>query len=204
MTAVALPDLPSELIHEISNHMSYGSRLALQLSCSELFAKADRPTRPTKDYSMADLLEIEQWPEYNRAKLMPPECQQPVGQLDFFACHLCLKIRSADRFANAMMKGKRGKLGQGTVEERSKRFCIPCGTKYRRYQRGTYLQFGGPSAWHGFVCRGCGKFEVTEYCSKAQVAGRKCTVCWDRSHNEKPCDPFDISVDCSDWRDILL
>ena len=157
MTAVAFPDLPSEMIDEISKHMSYGSRLALHLSCRGLFAKTDHlnrptytgPTLPTKAYRMADLLEIEQWPEYNAVKFMPPESRQPVGQLDFFACHLCLKIRSADKFANAMMKGKRGKLGEGTVEERSKRFCIPCGITHGKYQRGTYLRFGGGvrSAW---------------------------------------------------------
>jgi hypothetical protein len=44
---------------------------------------------------------------------MPLKYKQPSGQRDFFACHLCLKIRSADRFANTMMKSKRGKLGQG-------------------------------------------------------------------------------------------
>lgn len=88
--------------------------------------------------------EIEQWPECNGAKSMPLECRQPVGQLHFFACHLCLKIRSADIFANAMMKGKRGKLDQGTVAEMSTRFCLPCGVKYGKYQVGTYLQYGGP------------------------------------------------------------
>jgi hypothetical protein len=143
MTAAALPAWPSELIHEISNYMSYGSRLALQLSCRELFAKTDRPDRPTKGYSMADLLEIEQWPEYNGAKIMPPELKQPVGQRDFFACHLCLKIRSADRFANAMMKGKRGKLGQGTVVERSKRFVYRAGSSMDDTRQEHIFSLGG-------------------------------------------------------------
>jgi hypothetical protein len=44
-----------------------------------LFAKTERPNRPIKDYSLADLVEIEQWPEYNGAKFMPPECRQPSG-----------------------------------------------------------------------------------------------------------------------------
>lgn len=166
-------------------------------------AKTDRLNRPTGGYSMADLLEIEQWPEYNAAKFMPLQCRQP-GQLDFFACHLCLKIRSADRFANAMMKGRRGKLGEGTVEERSKRFCIPCGTTRGKYQRGTYLRFGGASGQHGFVCRRCGRFE-TGYHSEVPVAERRCAVCWESGHKkQRLCDPFDISIDCSDWRDIFL
>jgi hypothetical protein len=137
---MALPSLPAELIDQISNKMSYGSRLALKLSCRELLEKTGLPT---KRYSMADLLEIEQWPEYNGAKSMPLESKQPSGQRDVFACHLCLKIRSADNFANAMMKSKRGKLGQGTVGERSERFCIQCGVKCRIYWAGTYVHFGG-------------------------------------------------------------
>ncbi|KFZ04027.1 hypothetical protein V501_09259, partial [Pseudogymnoascus sp. VKM F-4519 (FW-2642)] len=120
---MTLQDLPPEILHDISNYISYGSRLALKFSCRALFAKiddvnphacTDQTTSPNKSYSMADLLEIEQWPEYNGAKFMPAEARQPMGQRDFFACHICLKILSAHKFSNAMMKGKRGKLG-GTL-----------------------------------------------------------------------------------------
>jgi len=76
--------------------------------------------------------------------------KQPDWQ-DFFACHLCLKISSACNFSNAMMKGKRGKLGTGTVAERARHLCIPCGIAHRIYPRGTYLQFGGGRGgqWEG-------------------------------------------------------
>jgi hypothetical protein len=37
---------------------------------------------------LADLVEIEQWPEYNGAKFMPTECRQPSGQPEFFASYL--------------------------------------------------------------------------------------------------------------------
>jgi hypothetical protein len=142
---------------------------------------------------MADLLEIEQWPEYNAAKFKPLQSRQPVSQLDFFACHLCLKIRSADRFCNAMMKGKRGKLGKGTVEERSKRFCISCGITHGIYQRGIYVRWGGASGQRGFVCWWCGRFE-SRHCSEVHLAKpeRKCAVC---SHKKQ---------EPSDWRDVLL
>lgn len=195
-----LPSLPSETILHISDYLSYGSQLALKLSCRKLFVKTDHPT---ERYTMADLLEIDQWPDYNGAKSMPPECMQPDGQRDFFGCHLCLKIRSADNFANAMMKSKRGKLGQGTVEEKSKRFCIRCGIAYGKYQRGTYLQFGGVAGWRGLVCCRCGNFEATQGYSEKQVAERRCCMCWDHSHQRKAqWDPFYISIDCSDWRDL--
>jgi hypothetical protein len=184
--AIALPGLPSELIDQISNNMSYGSRLALKLPCRELLGKTGLPT---KRYSMADLLEIEQWPEYNRAKSMPLESKQPSGQRDFFACHLCLKIRSADNFANTIMKSKRGKLGQGTVGERSERFCIQCGVKYGIYRAGTYIHFGGAAQSHGFVCWGCGIFEDIGYCTEAQIVKRRYPVCWSRTSKEQR-DPF--------------
>jgi len=153
---------------------------------------------------MADLLEIERWPEYNAPEYEPPESKQPDLQ-DFFACRLCLKIRSACKFSNAMMKGKRGKLGTGTVTDRSQRFCIPCGIAHGIYQRGTYLQFGGAVGGYGFVCRGCGKFELTRYGCETQAAKRTCAACSDVGGRKyEPCDPFYISVDCSDWRDIFL
>lgn len=78
---------------------------------------------------------LPRWPGYQGAKRMPRECTQPGGQLGFFACHLCPKICSADRFANAMMRGKCGKFGQSTVEERSRRFCSPCGITHVKYTR---------------------------------------------------------------------
>lgn len=211
MTIMTLQGLPPEILNEISNFSSYGSRLALKLSRRGLFAKiedvnphagTDRTTSPNKSYSMTDLLGIEQWPEYNGAKFMPAEARQLTGQSDFFACHICLKILSADRFSNAMMKGRRGKLS-GSLLERSKRFCVQCGIAHRRYPPGTYLQFGGASGGYGFLCCICGRFEETVYCSQIQIFERRCSVYCGSSYKGSP-DPFDISIDCSDWRDILL
>lgn len=75
---------------------------------------------------MRDLLEIEMWPEYNSAHYRPVELKQPIRGLDFFACYICRRIRCASKFSNAMMEGKRGKLGNGTAAEKAGRFCIPC------------------------------------------------------------------------------
>jgi hypothetical protein len=112
---------------------------------------------------------------------MPLEYKQPSGQRDFFACHLCLKIRSADRFANTMMKSKRGKLGQGTVADKRWRFCIPCGITFGIYKRGTSMRFGGAGQSRGFVCWGCGIFEDIRYCTdEAQIVKRTCPDCWSR------------------------
>ena len=157
------------------------------------------------------------FPTYNSAKYTPLECRQPVDQRDFFACHLCLRIRSAGKFANAMMKGKRGKLGMGSVAERSRRFCIPCGVAHQKYQQGTCLQFGGASGTYGVVCCRCGEFGPIRHGCDSQLARKTCDTCWNHAAAKKSCtcnfcryridwvyDPQDISVDCSDWRDILF
>lgn len=68
---------------------------------------------------------------------------QPIAQADFFACHICSKIRSAEYFSNAMMKGRRGKLSNVPSKERNSRFCIPCGMRSDRYIPGVYIQYGG-------------------------------------------------------------
>ena len=173
MTTSSLPSLPVELLLEIQFNLSYGSCLALQSTCRELYHKIDDPGRRTNvaqtshtnfdkatenGYDMRDLLEIEMWPEYNSTRDGPAETRQPIPGVDFFACYLCRKIRCASKFSNAMMKGKRGKLGNGSVAEKSGRFCISCGIRVGIYKRGDWLQYGGALGSCAFVCRNCGSF----------------------------------------------
>ena len=127
------------------------------------------------------------WPAYAGVCSRPDHAKQPIAGHDFFACSLCLKLRSAGKFSNAMMKGKRGKLGSGTVRERRSRFCIPCGVAHHKYQRGTQLQFGGARrgarGGYGFVCRGCGKFEEVGYSfERADFSLRICDPCREQYH----------------------
>jgi hypothetical protein len=169
-----LPDLPAELLAEVKTNLSYGSRVALRFTCRTLYHKVDDPNQHTngtysdastragstvRNYDMRDLLEIEMWPEYNSAYYRPAELKQPIRGLDFFACYVCCKIRCASKFSNAMMKGKRGKLGNGTVAEKAGRFCIPCGMRVGTYTRGGWLQYGGATGSYGYVCHGCGTFQ---------------------------------------------
>jgi hypothetical protein len=42
-----------------------------------------------------------------------------------------------------MMKGKRGKLGNGTAAEKAGRLCIPCGMRVGTYARGGWLSMEG-------------------------------------------------------------
>lgn len=193
---MAKPDLlnlPVETLHKIQALLSYASQLALRLTCHELHAKLIDPTklitlyprrgndRIQRTYDIDDLLEIERWPTYMGVLGRPEYVKQPIAGHDFFACSLCLKLRSAGKFSNAMMKGKRGKLGSGTVEERRSRFCIPCGIAQNRYRRGTELRFGGAGGGYGFVCLKCGSFEGVGYSfDRASFSLKLCDSCWER------------------------
>lgn len=190
MESKSLPCLPVELMREVSNYLEYPSRVALTLTCRDLYAGIEDPNLPAikdhkipncfkneqKPYSMVDLLEIEKWPCYDSVSSQPQGFKQPVDKLDFFACRYCLKIRPARYFSNAMMKGKRGKHGLGTVQDRSERFCIPCGVDKKIYSPGTYLQFGGAGFKQGFICRRCGSFKSTHY-GETQRLNRICRGC---------------------------
>jgi len=85
MTTTPLAGLPTEIVREISSYLSYGSHLALLLTCRELHAKLEdlnQPSNPLpsgandKVYSMADLLEIERWPDYNASEYKPLESNE--------------------------------------------------------------------------------------------------------------------------------
>ncbi|KAF2798027.1 hypothetical protein K505DRAFT_191959, partial [Melanomma pulvis-pyrius CBS 109.77] len=155
--------LPAELLLELQTFLSYASRVALRCTCRDLYNKVEHPTTSslsnTRAYGMIDLLEIERWPEYHGVEYVSVENKQALDRRDFFACCLCLRIRSAGQFSNAMMRGKRGKLGNGTIADRIGRFCLTCGVTSRRYPLGTRLQFGGASQRQGLVCVTCGRFD---------------------------------------------
>ena len=75
-----------------------------------------------------------------------------------------------------MMKGKRGKLGTGSIEYRQTRFCIDCGLRKRRFQPGTVIKFGGAERGIGFVCFDCHDFVRRESFSTVEHR-RLCPDC---------------------------
>lgn len=133
---VSLPGLPAEVLFQITNHLSYGSHLALFLTCRSLHAKLEDPNQPTASaiphgdiyikYTMEDLLEIERWPD-----LASFACTHPVTseEQDFFACRFCLKIRPASKFSHATIQGLRGQVKSGIVYKKAKQLCIECRIK---------------------------------------------------------------------------
>lgn len=171
--------LPNELITSILNHLPYPSIIALQWTCRQLYTitKAHQHSQNNlengKSYTMKDLLEIEKWPFFSQGQFNAP--LQPIAGLDFFACYMCLKIRSAGCFSNAMMKGRRGKISLYSCTKNNNRFCIPCGVRSGSYIRGTILQSGGAMGTYGFVCYGCKCFIASR--NETEMRERRCYMC---------------------------
>ena len=175
--------LPTKLLSLILSSCDYAAALAFSMTCKQLNEFAIH-----RKYSMADLLHIECWPCYDRVGQAEDHMKQPWAGWDCFACCLCLRIRSAVKFSNAMMKGKRGKprrTDSGIQKTRSGRICIDCGIQRGIYQRGAILSFGGSELGYldddiggrGLVCSRCRSFSRL-----SRVEGREPRFC-------KACSP---------------
>ena len=156
---VTLESLPIEILQLISGHLDYASTIAMRETCHDVHKRVTAP----KDYTMADLLAIERWPEYDGAsREVDDHFRQALAGRDFFACYLCKKIRSASQFGNAMMKSTRGKRPSPDKDQRHKRFCVNCAVEHNRWPKGQRVQFGGMSLsfeeGSGIVCCRCGRF----------------------------------------------
>ena len=151
--------LPQEILNSITKDLSYASTLALRYTCRMLYANVRpyRPPHPRKDrfnkpYRMTDLLEIERWPWFDYTGHCKNGNGQPLANLDFYACYICLRLRSAALFSKSMVQRKLSKRSPlGNARPRS---CIPCGIRCNMYKPGTKMYFGG--SWLG----GWGQGEV--------------------------------------------
>ncbi|KAK6538540.1 hypothetical protein TWF694_010119 [Orbilia ellipsospora] len=170
-TKIGILSLPTELILDISQYLNYPSIVALRLSCRHLNITIAQPAK----YTMADLLEIEQWPAYHHVKYRDGGTKQPYAEVDYFACYICLKIKQAINFSNAMMRGKKGKLSDVLAPDRHGRFCIPCGISTGSYIRGSSFYYGGYGVRQGMVCVDCGLFKDKPWNANANV--RRCEEC---------------------------
>lgn len=184
--------LPPELLVRIISYCDYPSTVALSLTCRILHGRV--PPSQHRRYDMKDLLEIERWPCYDGAADAEGQLKQAIFTRDYFACHLCLRIRATTKYSNAMMKEKRGKhrlSSSDTSNRGSTRFCIDCGIRIGRYIPGTVFSFGGYRSGgladtigggYGLVCLKCHHFGRVEWgstgkplicvpCTYEQLAG---------------------------------
>ena len=154
--------LPQEMLLYLAKFLTYASTFALRYSCRTFY----NIIKPSENLTMADLLDIEKWPWYSAGNY---RFRHTLATLDFFACSLCLRLRSPKEFSNAMMRGAKGKNSPNSSVSAIERFCIPCGIKTNKYPRGTKMHYGGPSVCgghgYGVVCRECGQLkpEVNEW-----------------------------------------
>jgi len=164
-----------------------------------------------------DLLLMECWPSFNTAAAgqlnerhepdIPASMRGKLAPTDCYACHICLRLRAQSHFAIAQTRGdkKRGRYTPTMLLERQEkvgyyvaalavegRYCLQCGTKEGKYQKGALLQFieeegvvcgeaGRLGARKlvigvGIVCKRCGEFRRVQGESK-EALRRLCGEC---------------------------
>lgn len=188
-TTTTLLSLPLELLYQITGDLSYGTHLALSFTCRELYARLDPNQKAISQerrrlYNMEDLLEIELWPEFASSHPKPLKNRKPDKD-DFFACYLCLRIRSGWNFASKKMDGVYGKRCDSGMYASQARHCINCGIRTKQYSRGSQFHVGGWKGCHGFVCRFCGGFEREQYRFEAFENKHRCEYCRQESDYKK-------------------
>lgn len=180
---MSLLGIPQELLNTITKDLDYASITYLRWTCKSLYNKVDAANntgameRPPngKIYDMYDLVQIELWPCYH------PDWygdHSPKHSVDSFACSICLKIRPARYFADAMMKSRRRK--ESDHDAKLRHFCIACGIKTRRYQpgAGVRLRYGRSDGCEGgcaVVCSKCHWYKTVS--SEAEMLKELCVAC---------------------------
>jgi hypothetical protein len=126
--------LPEELYLAIIDHLPMPSIIALSQT-NRLFNRVANLTSDLKR------------PQLN-AFLISAQAS-PRWRGDGFACFVCTKVLPRRRFSDDHTKDERGRDGA----EQTERFCVPCGLKTGRLEKGSEV-------WRGttrmVVCWGCG------------------------------------------------
>lgn len=190
MAPTTLLTLLPELLHHLTSNLTYASHLSLSLTCKTLRARLEDPNQrlpipraplsdadtapPAKPYTMADLLEIELWPEHCIRYRIG---HGPVNG-DYYACKICLRLRSGPHLSENMMTGTLDKVWAGSVEERGERLCITCGIEKGLYPRGTMIEIGGVGGGRGFLCQGCGLLTRDTGQTWLEYGRLYCQTCW--------------------------
>ena len=185
--------LPHEIWRYILHYLDYPGAIALRMTNWDFhrhFAALNK-AHGKVSFTMDDLLQIETWAEYDFAgqSSTPQDAKQACSGLDAFACSVCLRIRDASHFTNAMMKGSRSKERSKGRDRRSDRFCIECGVRGHRFtQPGVPIRFGGrQSGWqnsgYGAICPGCRQFHILRE-FKMDDRANYCNLCIPSSQRE--------------------
>ena len=148
-----LLNLPPELHLLITTFLPIPDLLKLRITCAYLW----------------DLIRI------SHAQLLLAESTEWARNLNLYACRYCLRLRVADKFADRMVRRRRGRSGW----DNGKRFCVECGLQPRngqaRYGPGAQVVLQGKLF---VICRSCRVFRV----GASDIGGRHtslCDSCWE-------------------------
>ncbi|KAJ5479400.1 hypothetical protein N7530_004909 [Penicillium desertorum] len=140
--------LPTEILLIIAHHLDAFSLIWLQRSCQLFRGMIPSPTH---------------------LELMEAETTQFGFQNDLYACRDCLRLRPRAKFADKMVKRKKGKMGVNATE----RWCVDCGLNPRpgtnRYTAGNIITILEESY---VICLDCRNFREA-----ASENGQPLAVC---------------------------
>ncbi|KAJ5925339.1 hypothetical protein N7454_007978 [Penicillium verhagenii] len=146
-------NLPPELLLLINEFLPIHDVLKLRLTCGYLF---------------------DQIPPPSHNQLLQAETTEWARHQDIYACRYCLRLRPANKFADRMLRRRRGRSGADS----DKRFCLECGLKPRegmaRYGPGAQVAIQGQLF---VICLSCRRFRPSAY----GLCGRStslCLSCW--------------------------
>lgn len=113
-------------------------------------------------------------PHLRHEELLAAETSDYALDRDLYACRYCLRLLPASRFADRMLRKRRGRYGRDV----DRRFCIECGLKPRdgaaRYGPGAEVTIAG--VFYVF-CISCKSFQRGAY-NRQGGHTLECESCW--------------------------
>lgn len=129
-------EVPNEVLNKIIQPLPNASVFALASTSKTLHARL--PSPHPLDYTMLDLLEIEQWPLYDTSSRLHFTFEHVCStesSCNYLACSRCLLIRSESHFRPGMQRGPYEKYPQVNNGDDQRRFrtCRLCERKLSGY-----------------------------------------------------------------------
>ncbi|KAG2421117.1 hypothetical protein HFD88_000733 [Aspergillus terreus] len=120
-------------------------------------------------------------PPLTHLQLLQAETTDYAIAHDLYACRYCLRLRSAVRFADRMLRRRRGRSGR----DAGKRFCVECGMQPRRgearYGPGAQLVIQGVFV---VICVACKEFAIGG-CDRFGRGTPYCARCWEAKERQR-------------------
>ncbi|KAL2869243.1 F-box domain protein [Aspergillus lucknowensis] len=158
-----LLSLPPELHLLIISNLSFPDLTCLKVTCSYFYHLI---------------------PPMSHEELLEAECTAFAIDKDLYACRYCLRLRSGGRFADRMLRRRRGRRGRHA----GRRFCVQCGLKPRgdsgeaRYGPGAQVVMMGTAYVLCAECRRLGVAGMQRVGAMQPGAlSHLCEQCWGKN-----------------------